>query len=613
MLETVEVAVIGGGPAGLAGAVALAKAGAEVTVLDENSRPGGQLFKQIHKFFGSREHAAGQRGFRIGQALLAEAEAAGVRIMLNTAVWDLKPELLLALDREGKAVLMQARKILLATGARENPLAFPGWTLPGVMGVGAAQTMINIHRVLPGRRFVIVGSGNVGLIVAHQIIQAGGEVAAIVEARSEAGGYEVHAANLRRQGIPILTSHTVKEARGEDRVWEVIVVGVDRIGRPIPGSERSLAAEVLCLAVGLNPLTDLACLAGCETRYIPDLGGYVPVHDDDMQTTVPGIYVAGDLAGVEEASAAMEEGRLAGMAIAASLGHEADRAEMESARRRLADLRRGPFGEARARAKGILTGCPREASSAVRADAAPANPGGVPSPARLAKGPVALIECPEEIPCNPCEVICPSRAISIGSPITNTPRLDEEACNGCGLCVSACPGRAVFLLDQTYSESEALLTLPYEYLPLPPAGAAVALLDRNGREIGRGGVVRARQSPKQDGTALVSVAAPKEIASSVRHFVQVQETDPDGLIVCRCEEVTLGRIREAIRQGAATVSWVKRMTRAGMGTCQGGVCGPLLARIIARELGREIATVSPDSGRPPARLISLAELGELTK
>ena len=348
-----DVVIVGAGPAGLAAAIEASKRGARTLVVDENGKPGGQLFKQIHKFFGSHEHRAGVRGYEIGRQLLDDAEKTGVSTWLDSAVHGLF-ENRVAVLREGRQKTVQAAKIIIATGASENAVAFPGSTLPGVMGAGAIQTMINVHRVLPGKRFVMLGSGNVGLIVSYQLLQAGAEVLAVVEALPAIGGYGVHAAKIRRAGVPILVGTTITRAFGDGRLEGVTLGSVASGGKVAAGSERTLAADTVGLAVGLTPLAELAWMAGCEFVFSPKLGGHVPLHDENMRTTLPDIYVAGDITGVEEASTAMEEGRLAGIAAAGSLGLvDASSAETDKAavRRRIETLRSGPFGEGRRTAK----------------------------------------------------------------------------------------------------------------------------------------------------------------------------------------------------------------------------------------------------------------------
>ena len=351
--QNFDIVIVGAGPAGLAAAIEAAKRGARTLVVDENNKPGGQLFKQIHKFFGSHEHRAGVRGYDIGRQLLDEAAKCGVEVWLDAVVHGLF-DARLAVLREGRQVTVAAGRIILATGASENAVAFPGSTLPGVMGAGAIQTMINVHRVLPGKRFVMLGSGNVGLIVCYQLMQAGAEVLAVVEAMPSIGGYGVHAAKIRRAGVPILVGTTISRVVGQGKVEAVVLATLGPDGKIDPQSERTLAADTVGLAVGLTPLTELAWMAGCEFFFSPKLGGHLPLHDENMLTSLPYLYVAGDITGVEEASTAMEEGRLAGIAAAESLGlvaAAAAAADKAAVRQRIDVLRSGPFGEGRRLAK----------------------------------------------------------------------------------------------------------------------------------------------------------------------------------------------------------------------------------------------------------------------
>ncbi|MDY7028252.1 MAG: NAD(P)/FAD-dependent oxidoreductase [Spirochaetota bacterium] len=354
MVQT-EVAIVGAGPAGLSAAIECARAGAKVTLIDENAKPGGQLFKQIHKFFGSREHRAGIRGIRIGEQLLEEAKELNIDVWLNAEVCGIyRGSELWVVVNHSESRLVKARAIILATGATENAVSFDGWSLPGVMGAGAAQTMINLHRVLPGKRVLMIGSGNVGVIVSYQLLQAGAEVAAIVEAAPRLGGYGVHTAKVRRAGVPFYTSHTVLEARGSDHVESAVIVQLDDRWQPVPGTEKEFEVDTICIAAGLTPLIELAAGAGCGTCYIPALGGHIPMHDEKMRTSLATVFVAGDIAGVEEASTAMEEGRLAGIHAAAALGHystEEEKRRSEQVWQRLATLRSGPFGQKRREAK----------------------------------------------------------------------------------------------------------------------------------------------------------------------------------------------------------------------------------------------------------------------
>ena len=346
-----ELAIVGAGPAGLLAAIEARRLGAEVLLIDENARPGGQLFKQIHKFFGSRAHKAGIRGMNIGTELLRESEELGIQTWLNGEVCGIEDGHNLWVVRErSRSEIVKAKQIILATGASENAVTFHGWDLPGVMGAGAAQTMINVNRVLPGKKVIVLGSGNVGVIVAYQLMQAGAEVVAILEAAPKLGGYGVHTAKVSRAGVPFYVSHTIKRAFGTEHVEAVEIVKLDDSFKQIPGTESILEADTVCLATGLTPLTELAWLAGCKFNYVPALGGHLPVHDDKMHSTEPDIFIAGDISGIEEASTAMEEGRLAGINAACELGYiSKEEADIRSKEiwDNLNSLRSGYFGQKR--------------------------------------------------------------------------------------------------------------------------------------------------------------------------------------------------------------------------------------------------------------------------
>ncbi|MDO4620375.1 MAG: (2Fe-2S)-binding protein [Lachnospiraceae bacterium] len=244
---------------------------------------------------------------------------------------------------------------------------------------------------------------------------------------------------------------------------------------------------------------------------------------------------------------------------------------------------------------------------------------GIPSEERLKQGRVAVIECVQEIPCNPCESACKFGAITVGKPITNLPCLHEEKCVGCGRCVAMCPGQAIFLLNYNYSETEAEVSFPYEYLPVPEKGDVVKAVGRDGQYVCDGVVTSVVMPEAYKNTHVVSIAIPKEYINTVRsmkHSADADEAeapakkDTASRLVCRCMEVTREDIEAAIAAGATTVDGVKRMTHAGMGLCQGKTCERLVARIISEKTGLSMAEIIPATKRAPVRPISMGVMAD---
>ncbi|MCD6461819.1 MAG: (2Fe-2S)-binding protein [Thermoplasmata archaeon] len=343
----VDVAVIGAGPAGLAAGIEAARKGVRTVIFDENIVPGGQLIKQTHKFFGSHLEEAGTRGIDIGKELVEDAISSGAEILTEATVFGFYEPNILGVMKDMQIVKVRAQRVIVAAGASENVLVFENNDLPGIYGAGAIQTLVNVHGVHPGGRVLMIGSGNVGLIVTYQLLQAGVPVVGIVEAMPHIGGYLVHASKVRRLGVPIYTGHTIVEALGKDRVEGAVIAELDERWRPKKGTEKRIDCEIICLAVGLRPTVELLYQAGCEMRFIGEMGGHVPYRDDNMETTRKGWYVAGDSSGVEEATAAILEGRIAGRTAAASLTEytKEDNEMLDGWKKRLEELRAGPTGE----------------------------------------------------------------------------------------------------------------------------------------------------------------------------------------------------------------------------------------------------------------------------
>jgi NADPH-dependent 2,4-dienoyl-CoA reductase/sulfur reductase-like enzyme len=343
-----EVVVVGGGPAGVAAAIAAATVGARVLLLDEGARPGGQVYRQLPAGLRARAGDRLGREQREGRALMAGLAETGVTVWSGAEVWGIFPERLVAIYRAGRARRIQAGGLVLAPGAYERPVAFPGWTLPGVLTAGGAATLVRAQRVLPGRRVVLAGTGPLLLTAAVALVRGGAEVAGVATAASRAslagmlrrwsGGGPDLLETLRRAGVPVWPRHGIVRAEGHEGVERVVIARWDAAWRPLAGTARSIPADTLCLGYGLVPATELAQLAGCEVIYDPGRGGWVPAADPErlMVTTVPGVFVAGDGAGVAGVAVAREQGRLAGLGAARFAG----RLDGRAAGRARAALRR---------------------------------------------------------------------------------------------------------------------------------------------------------------------------------------------------------------------------------------------------------------------------------
>ncbi len=527
-MKRYDLIIVGAGPSGLSAAIEAAKKGLNVIVFDENEKPGGQLFKQIHKFFGSKEHRAKVRGFVIGRQLLEEAAEAGVTVKLNATVIGLYQDKEVVVKQGTGIKHYKADSVIIATGAAENMVLFPGWTLPGVIGAGAAQTMMNLHGILPGKKILMLGSGNVGLVVSFQLMQCGCEVVALVDAAPRVGGYGVHASKVARCGVPFYLSHTIVEAEGEEYVKGVTIAEVDEKFKFIPGTEKHFEVDTICMAVGLSPMSQLLKMAGAEMTDDPRRGGQVPVCDRYGRTSIPGVFAAGDVSGIEEASSAMIEGRMAGVIAAQYLGYidkeELDKelAELDKA---LDGLRQGMFAPAN-RGKliekteeGIDISSNLLKKGYVADDEIDRFPG-----VTHKKGIHPVIECTQNIPCNPCQDACPKKCISIGDNITSLPiAVYEGDCIGCGMCVASCSGQAIFLVDEDCGDGSATITIPYEFLPLPIEGTKGVALGRNGRVVCEAEVVSVRSATAFDKTHLLTMRVPKEYAMTARFFKKAEQ------------------------------------------------------------------------------------------
>ena len=445
-MRSVECVVVGGGPAGLAAARTAARHGVRVLLVDEGLGLGGR--------------SRGRPGAP-GAPLLDDVWALGVEVRLETAVWGIFDQRVVALATAEASDRVAADAIVLAPGAYDRPVPFPGWTLPGVITAGGALELMRSHGVLPGRRVLVAGSGSMLLTVAQDLLRGGAAVVAVCEAAPMRRLWRVAPRMLahldvvqqtyrrwreiRDAGVPILTGRVIRRALGSAEVAGAVVAPCDEQWWPRVGEEERFDVDALVVGYGLLPSIELSRVAGCEHRWEADVGGYVPVRNRDMESSVPGVYVVGDGARVAGAAAAEAEGHVAGLAVAHRLGRLEGRDHL------------------------------REASRA------------------------------------------------------------------------------------------------------------------RGRLLHLSGVRRVMGDMYGFGAGLYALA-------------------DDRTVLCRCEEVTVGETLHAVREGAAHVDEVKAWTRVGMGRCQGRMCGPALAHLIAGATRKSVTEVGALMPRAPVRPVLMGAL-----
>jgi len=321
LMET-EFLIIGGGPSGLSAALEAGKQGVDCILVDDKPKLGGQLIKQTHTFFSDVKYAAGKRGFNIGLELVDEiSEMKNVQALTGTTAIAYYPEdNIVLLNKDNSIIKVKAKKYLIATGAIEKSLVFENNDLPGVYSAGGIQTLLNVYGVKPGDRGIIIGTGNVALIVAYHLLQAGIEVLGVyAPSFSRVKGYFVHAAKIRRHGIPIINQHTIMKALGSHSVEGAIMTRLDRDYNPINGSEFKIDCDFICVGVGLIPSYDVVQLFNAKMVNNRNLGGIIPIRDKQYRVT-ENAYIAGDCGSIEEATTAVLEGKLVGLNVATALG-----------------------------------------------------------------------------------------------------------------------------------------------------------------------------------------------------------------------------------------------------------------------------------------------------
>ena len=456
-----RVAIVGAGPAGLRAAEVLVQAGLRPVLMDEAPRVGGQIYRQPPPPL--QRPARALYGFEAGKATALFQRFATLQGQIDhrpdTLVWHVEDRCLHLLHM-GRAELLPFDALLLATGATDRVLPFPGWTLPGVFTLGAAQVALKAQASLIGQRVVFAGTGPLLLLVAWQYLQAGGQVQAVLDtapagaswralpqllARPSAlakGAYWL--ARLRLAGVPVHNGVRLLRAEGGPGHDGTGSGRVQRLHWQAGGRTQATACDAIGFGHGLRSETQLADLAGCAFAFNPLDQAWLPQRDAAGRSSVPGVYLAGDGAAITGADAAELAGARAALALLQDLGHPVLPAQGRALERALAPLQ------------------------------------------RLRQG---------------LETLC----------------------------------------------------------PLPPDWAAQA---------------------------------------------------PDGLIVCRCEDITAGTLRACVREtGSRELNRLKALTRIGMGRCQGRMCGPAAARLLADAAGCALADVGRLRGQPPVKPVPLAALG----
>ena len=351
MIKHSPLAVIGGGPAGIAAAVTAAEAGVPTILFDAANAPGGQVYRPLPNEFDITDSKALGPDYAIGEALRRRLARSSVQYRPNTRIWSITDRFVLNAFDTNQSSQWRADHLIAATGTHERISPVPGWTLPGVVGLGAATIMLKSQHLLPGEATVVAGAGPLVYAVAAGILALGGRVEAVADLSTRAqwlGALPAMLArpdlvkrgaawmrDLRRAGVPLLFGHTITRVLGATEVEGVELQPVDRNLSP-RGVARRVNADALALGHGLVPASQVAQLLGADHTFQAERGGWIPVRNAMLESTVPGLFIAGDAGGISGAAAAPIEGEIAGLSVAHRLGALTD----TEFRKRSAVLRR---------------------------------------------------------------------------------------------------------------------------------------------------------------------------------------------------------------------------------------------------------------------------------
>lgn len=565
------VAIIGAGPAGLACREELLKHGIDTIVIDNNDKIGGQFLMQTHQFFffEKQKKFGGMRGFDIAKTLAGDSHEG---IFLNSTVWDLLEGKRIAVKNvlTDEIYYVDAEYLVVATGAVPFMPTFENDDLPGVYTAAVVQKMMNNELTLLGKKVLTVGAGNIGYLTSYQLMQAGAEVKAIIEAQGHEGGFPVQANRVRRLGIPVLTSHILLKALPNDDNTGITgaVVAECKNFEAVPGTEKVIdGIDVINICTGL-------------------------VADDQLiikgnEIFGRNCYGAGDAIRIGEGTSAVLRGNQVALEILQDMGENVNYDAYLNVSKEYIDSQQHPH---------------RIINEPFKPDIS-----------RFNEKPFVLIDCLYGFACNPCEFACPHGAITKTSTST-VPQIDFEKCVGCMDCVYQCPGLAIF----GYAPKKDWLFLPIEYFA--EEQKEVYLVDNQGRKLGNGIIEKILKKPNKTNIARVrSLDLHGEELLNVRGFI-LAEKYPEPVVmkptdyssqhemyVCHCDDVTLGEIVSTIGERKfISVDEIKHTTRLGMGACRGKRCIRRLKQVLR---SKGISVVGEATPRGP--LSNQLAMGEL--
>ena len=566
-----EVAIIGAGPAGLAAREVLNQHGVPNIVIDNNDKIGGQFLMQTHQFFffEKEKKFGGMRGFDIAETLAGDDHTG---IFLNSTVWDILEGNRIAVKNilTSEIYFVDAKYLIVATGAVPFMPAFENDDVPGVYTAAVVQKMMNNEFTLLGKRVLTVGAGNIGYLTSYQLMQAGAEVIAILEAMPREGGFPVQANRVRRLGIPVLTSTILLKAiPNKDNTGITGAVVADCVDfQAVPGTERIIDnIDAINICTGL-------------------------VQDDQLlakgkEIFGRNVFGAGDAIRIGEGTSAVLRGKQVAFEILDEMGAKFSYDDFLSVSKEYIDSQQHPVR--------------------VREDVYR------PDDTRSVTKPFVLIDCLYGFACNPCEFACPHDAIHKTSTST-VPHIDFNKCIGCMECVYQCPGLAIF----GYNLKKDWLFLPIEYEI--SEGTEVFLVDNTGRKLGNGIIEKIlKKKNKTDIARVKSHDLNGQQLMEIRGFIPVsdypepivmvksEESLSNDFYVCHCDDVKLEEILETIGDRKfISVDEVKHTTRLGMGACRGKRC---IKRLKTTLMGSGISIVGEPTPRAPlSNQISMGEL-----